>query len=107
MVGGAAPHGDHRLPKRVMLGELENAEKRGSGGEGERMDGLRGRGSSEVWHHGGNTVSKGGYRFMAAWMREEEKASENRQRKRERETEEADKVEVAPGGHDSNKLEMF
>ena len=32
---------------------------------------------------------------MAAWVREEEKASENRQRKRE--VEEADKVEVAPG----------
>ena len=32
---------------------------------------------------------------MAAWVREEEKASENRQRKKE--TEEADKVEVAPG----------
>ena len=24
--------GDHRLPKRVMSGELENAEKRGPGG---------------------------------------------------------------------------
>ena len=31
---------------------------------------------------------------MAAWVREEEKASENRQR--EREAEEVDKVEVAP-----------
>ena len=34
--------GDHRLPKRVMSGKLENAEKRGPGGGGERMDGLRG-----------------------------------------------------------------
>ena len=25
--------GDHRLPKRIMSGELENAEKRGPGGE--------------------------------------------------------------------------
>ena len=25
--------GDHRLPKRVMSGELENAGKRGPGGE--------------------------------------------------------------------------
>ena len=25
--------GDHRLPKRVMLGELENAGKRGPGGK--------------------------------------------------------------------------
>ena len=45
--------GDHTLPIRVMSGELENAGKRGSGGEGEIMDGLRGRGSSTVWHYGG------------------------------------------------------
>ena len=32
---------------------------------------------------------------MAAWVKEEDKASEHRQRKRE--AEEADKVEVAPG----------
>ena len=32
---------------------------------------------------------------MAAWVKEEEKASEHRQRKRE--AEEADKVEVSPG----------
>ena len=32
---------------------------------------------------------------MAAWVKEEEKASEHRQRKRE--AEEADKFEVAPG----------
>ena len=32
---------------------------------------------------------------MAAWVREEEKASENRKKKRE--AEEADKVKVAPG----------
>ena len=45
--------GDHRLPKRVMSGELENAGQRGPKGEGEIMDGLRGRGSSGVWHHDG------------------------------------------------------
>ena len=47
--------GDHRLPKRVMSGELENAGKRETwvGGEGEIIDGLRGRGSSAIWHHGG------------------------------------------------------
>ena len=33
--------------------------------------------------------------FMTAWVREEEKACENRQRKRE--TEEVNKVKVAPG----------
>ena len=49
MVGGAFPQGrrqvtgDDRLPKRVMSGELENAGKHEPGGEGERMDGLRGR----------------------------------------------------------------
>ena len=33
--------GDHKLPKGVISGELENTEKRGPRGEGERMDGLR------------------------------------------------------------------
>ena len=42
--------GDHRLPKRVMSGEMENSGKRG---EVEIMDRLRGRGSSAIWHHGG------------------------------------------------------
>ena len=36
-----------------------------------------------------------GCRFMAAWEKEEEKASKHRQRKRE--AEEADKAEVVPG----------
>ena len=36
--------GDHRLPKRIMPGELENAGQRGPGGrQGEGIDGLRGR----------------------------------------------------------------
>ena len=43
----------------------------------------------------GNKVHEGGCRFMAAWVREEENASNQRQKKRE--AEEADKVEVAPG----------
>ena len=34
---------DHRLSKRVMSGELENAGKRGPGEEGEIVDRLRGR----------------------------------------------------------------
>ena len=42
-----------------------------------------------------NTVQEGGCRFMAAWAREEENASNQRQKKRD--AEEADKVEVAPG----------
>ena len=42
-----------------------------------------------------NTVQEGGCRFMAAWVREEENAYNQRQKKRDEE--EADKVEVAPG----------
>ena len=47
--------GDHRLLKRVMSGKLENAGKRVTWAlrGGEMMDGLRGRGSSAIWHHGG------------------------------------------------------
>ena len=81
----------------------------GRGGGGERRGGLRDRGSLASWHHAGlehrrtpldpgawySTVREGGYRFMAAWVKEEEKASEHRQRNRE--AEEADKDEVAPG----------
>ena len=69
------------------------------------MNGLRSRGSLDVWHRGGitaldsgdrqSTVCEGGCRFRAAWVGEEKKASENRQRKRE--AEEADKLEIAPG----------
>ena len=45
--------GDHRLPKRVIVGRVEERGETWAGGEGERMDGLRGRGSSAIWHHGG------------------------------------------------------
>ena len=48
---------------------------------------------SNVYMH--NTVQEGGCRFMAAWVREEENASNQRQKKRE--AEEADNVEVARG----------
>ena len=86
--------GDHRLPKRVISGELENAGKSGPGGDEKEWtdcvaDDLRLFG---VWY---STVHEGGYRIMAAWVKEEENASKHRQKKRE--TEEADKVEVAPG----------
>ena len=43
-----------------------------------------------------NIVHEGGCRFMAAWVRKEENASNQRQKKK-REAEEADKVEAAPG----------
>ena len=42
-----------------------------------------------------NTVHEGGCRFMAAWVKEEENASNQRQK--EREAEEVDKLGVAPG----------
>ena len=45
----------------------------------------------EAWY---NKVHEGGCRFMTASVREEENASNKRQKKRE--AEEADKVEVAP-----------
>ena len=45
-----------------------------------------------VWY---SVVHEGDCRFMDAWVKEEENASEHRQRKRE--AEEAGKVEVAPG----------
>ena len=59
---------------------------------------LASRGTGEPPHltlgHG-ITRYKKGCRFMAAWVREEENASNQRQKKSE--TEEADNVEVAPG----------
>ena len=99
--------GDHRLPKRVMSGELENAGKRGPGGKEKEWtdcvaDDLRLFGVTGDWRTAAldprawyNTVQEGGCRYMAAWVREEENASNQRQKKRE--AEEADKVEVAPG----------
>ena len=99
--------GDHGLPKRVMSGELENARKRGPVGKEKewtgsvaddlRLFGITGDWSTAaldpgVWH---SAVHEGGCRFMAAWVKEEENASDQRQKKRE--AEEADKVEVAPG----------
>ena len=101
--------GDHRLPKRVMSGELNNARKRGPGEtEKERTDcvadDLRLFGITGDWSTaaldpgvGYSTIHEGGCRFMAAWVKEEENASKHRQRKRE-DAEEADKVKVAPGG---------
>ena len=98
--------GDHRLPKRVMSGEFENAGKRGPRGKGKEWtdcvaDALRLFGVTGDWRTTAldpgawyNTVHEGGCRFMAAWVREEENVSNQRQK---REAEEADEVEVAPG----------
>ena len=65
------------------------------------MDGLRGRESSGVWHHGGpehrRTINRhwGLVRQSMRMAKKEENASDNRLRKRE--AEKANKVEVAPG----------
>ena len=63
--------------------------------EGRRLFGITGAWSTAALDPGAwlSTVREGGCRFMAAWVKEEEKASEHRQRKREA----ADKVEIAPG----------
>ena len=99
--------GDHSLPKRAMSGELENAGKRGPRGKEKewtdcvaddlRLFGITGDLGTPALDPGAwyNTVREGGCRFMAAWVKEEENASDQRQKKRE--AEEADKVEVAPG----------
>ena len=99
--------GDHRLPKRVMSGELENTGKRGPGGKEKEWtdcvaDDLRLFGVTGDWKTAAldpgawyNTVQEGGCRCIAAWVREEDNASNQRQKKRE--AEEADKVDVAPG----------
>ena len=76
--------GDHRLPKRVMSGELENAKKRRPGGKEKewtecvaddlRLFGITGDWSTTALDPGAwySTVHEGGCRFMAAWVREEE-----------------------------------
>ena len=99
--------GDHRLPKRVVLRELQNAGKRGPGGKGKkctdcvaedlRLFGITGDWNTAAIDPGAwcSTIREGGCRFMTAWVKEEEKASNQRQKKRE--AKEADKVEVAPG----------
>ena len=70
--------GDHRLPKRVMSGELENAGKRGPGGKEKewtdcvaddpRLFGVTGDWRTAALDPGAwyNTVQEGGCRFMAA-----------------------------------------
>ena len=85
---------DHRLPKRVMSGKLDNVKQCGPGWKKkERMDcvagerrvfGITGDWSTAALDPGVrySTVCKGCCRFMAAWMRGEEKAPKNRQRKK-------------------------
>ena len=81
--------GDHRLPKRVVSEELENAGKRKPWGKDKewtdcvaedlRLFGITGDWSLNlgVWH---STIREGGCRFMAAWMKDREKTSKHRRR---------------------------
>ena len=45
--------GDHRLPQEGHVGRGGERGKTWAEREGERMGGLRGRGPSAIWHHGG------------------------------------------------------
>ena len=98
---------DHRLPKRVMSGELEHARKSRPGrkknkwtdcvAEDRRLFGIMGNCSPAaldpgIWY---STGREGGCRFIAVWVKEKEKTSEHWQKKRE--AKEAGKVEDAPG----------
>ena len=99
--------GDHRLLKRVVSGELGNAVKLGPGGKEKewtdsvaddlRLFGITGDWSTAaldpwVWY---SIVNERVCRFVAAWVKGEGNASNQRQKKRE--AEEADNFEVAPG----------
>ena len=106
--GGATPHGCPQVNREVHVGGArERGETWARGKEKEWTDcvadDLRLFGVTRDWRTAAldpaawyNKVHEGGCRFMAAWVREEENASNQRQKKRE--AEEADKVEVAPGG---------
>ena len=84
-----------RLPKRIVFGNLEGAVRRGRGGKEKewtdcvqsdiRAFGMTGDWKAtalkdEVWVE---TVTEGGRRFMAAWMKEVVDAARHRQEKRE------------------------
>ena len=107
--------GDHRLSKKVMSRELENTGKRGPLGKEKQWTdcvaedrwvfGMKGEWSTAVidpgvWYR---TVCKGGCRFMAAWMREEEMRPKTgrRREKRKRRT----RLSCIQG--DRNKLKTF
>ena len=66
--------------------------------EGRRQFGIKGDWSIAALDPGVryNTAREGGCWSMAAWVKEDEKASEHRQRKTETE-QQVDKVQVAPG----------
>ena len=82
--------GDHRLPERSCRESWRTRNNMGRGQERRRRTawqrivrrsfGIAGDGTTAAldpgfWY---STVCEGGYRFMAEWVRDEEKATENR-----------------------------
>ena len=84
---------DGRLPKRIVVRNLEGAVRRGRGGQKKEwtdrvQSDIRGFGiagdwkatalEAEVWVE---TATEGGRRLMAAWRKEEEDAARHRQKR--------------------------
>ena len=92
--GALLRKGDHRLPKKVVSGELENAGKRWAEwkkkqrtdcvAEDRRVFGIMGDWRTAALNPGFwfGTVCEVGCRFMAAWAREKGKAPQTWQKKR-------------------------
>ena len=102
--GGAdAPHGRLQdYPRGVMSGELcgPGGKEKGrtdSVAEDRQVFGITGHWSLAALDPGAwcDTLCQGGCRYVVAWAREEEKATEKRPRKRK--GGEAGRVQVAPG----------
>ena len=84
-----------RLPKRIMLGNLEGAVRRGRGGKEKEwtdcvQSDIRAFGTTGGWKMMAlkadvwvEAVTEGRRRFMAAWREEEEDTARHRQEKRE------------------------
>ena len=118
VVEGAAPHGCSHINQEGHVGRVgERGTSWFDEEEGGRMGGLRGRGSSGVWHHGGlehrrtttttttvdpgvlysTLLCEGGCRFMAGRVGEGRGKDVRKPTEEKRKAEQADKVEVAPG----------
>ena len=84
-----------RLPKRIMLGNLEGAVRRGQGGKEKEWtdcvkNDIRAFSIARDWKATAleteawiETVTEGGRRFMAAWRKEEVDTARHRQEKRQ------------------------
>ena len=84
-----------RLPKRIVLGNLEGAARRGRGGKDKEwidciQSDIQAFGIAGVWKATAlktevwiETVTKGGRGFMAAWRKEEVDEAKHRQEKRD------------------------